>query len=194
MSLPNSDPRLQNDGDPSDILISQPFTNALATQMPDYLGYTAPNATYLPLNDNIIGVWDFTHDGQPMPDTIPDLLGALQLNPKLRVLAENGFHDLATPFFNTEKQLARLQTVKGFNPKLQVNFFQGGHMIYLDDVARPQMKRDLKTFYKGARIPTALTLHMLPPPWPDENPPSVPTGSVRARPPGRRWRRPRERA
>ncbi|MBE0628401.1 MAG: peptidase S10, partial [Burkholderia vietnamiensis] len=149
VSLPNSDPRLQTDGDPSDILISQPFTNALATQMPDYLGYTAPNATYLPLNDNIIQVWDFSHDGQPMPDTIPDLLGALQLNPKLQVLAENGLHDLATPFFNTEKQLARLQTVKGLNPKLQVNFFQGGHMTYLDDVARPQMKRDLRIFYQG---------------------------------------------
>ncbi|NIF39822.1 peptidase S10 [Burkholderia sp. Tr-862] len=178
VSLPNSDPRLQADGDPSDILISQPFTNALATQMPDYLGYTAPNATYLPLNDNIIQVWDFSHDGQPMPDTIPDLLGALQLNPKLQVLAENGLHDLATPFFNTEKQLARLQTVKGLNPKLQVNFFQGGHMTYLDDVARPQMKRDLATFYKGARIPTALTLKTLPPPWPDENPAGTPTGSA----------------
>ncbi|OXH83300.1 hypothetical protein CA831_34070, partial [Burkholderia multivorans] len=85
---------------------------------------------------------------QPMPDTIPDLLGALQLNPQLQVLAENGYHDLATPFFSTEKELARLQTVKGLNPKLQVNFFQGGHMIYLDDVARPQMKRDLKRFYQ----------------------------------------------
>ncbi|AJY09605.1 peptidase S10 [Burkholderia dolosa] len=178
VSLPNSDPRLQSDGDPSDILISQPFTNALATQMPDYLGYTAPNATYLPLNDAIIEVWDFSHDGQPMPDTIPDLLGALQLNPKLKVLAENGLHDLATPFFNTEKQLARLQTVKGLNPKLQVNFFQGGHMTYLDDVARPQMKRDLKLFYQGKRIPTALTLRMLPPPWPDENPAGTPTGST----------------
>ncbi|HDR9128544.1 TPA: peptidase S10 [Burkholderia vietnamiensis] len=178
VSLPNSDPRLQTDGDPSDILISQSFTNALATQMPDYLGYTAPNATYLPLNDNIIQVWDFSHDGQPMPDTIPDLLGALQLNPKLQVLAENGLHDLATPFFNTEKQLARLQTVKGLNPKLQVNFFQGGHMTYLDDVARPQMKRDLRIFYQGRRIPTALTLHTLPPPWPDENPAGTPTGSA----------------
>jgi hypothetical protein len=94
------------------------------------------------------------------------------------VLAENGLHDLATPFFNTEKQLARLQTVKGLNPKLQVNFFQGGHMTYLDDVARPQMKRDLTTFYKGARIPTALTLKTLPPPWPDENPAGTPTGST----------------
>ncbi|OXH84827.1 peptidase S10, partial [Burkholderia multivorans] len=110
--------------------------------------YSAPNATYVPLNDSIIEVWDFSHDGQPMPDTIPDLLGALQLNPQLQVLAENGYHDLATPFFSTEKELARLQTVKGLNPKLQVNFFQGGHMIYLDDVARPQMKRDLKRFYQ----------------------------------------------
>ncbi|MBH9660184.1 S10 family serine carboxypeptidase-like protein [Burkholderia multivorans] len=180
VSLPNSDPRLQTDGDPSDILISQPFTNALATQLPDYLGYSAPNATYTPLNDSIIEVWDFSHDGQPMPDTIPDLLGALQLNPQLQVLAENGYHDLATPFFSTEKELARLQTVKGLNPKLQVNFFQGGHMIYLDDVARPQMKRDLKRFYQGSRIPTALTLRMLPPPWPDQSPAGTPTGSTPA--------------
>ncbi|KVT47815.1 S10 family serine carboxypeptidase-like protein [Burkholderia multivorans] len=178
VSLPNSDPRLQTDGDPSDILISQPFTNALATQLPDYLGYSAPNATYVPLNDSIIEVWGFSHDGQPMPDTIPDLLGALQLNPQLQVLAENGYHDLATPFFSTEKELARLQTVKGLNPKLQVNFFQGGHMIYLDDVARPQMKRDLKRFYQGSRIPTALTLRMLPPPWPDQSPAGTPTGST----------------
>ncbi|RDK02192.1 S10 family serine carboxypeptidase-like protein [Paraburkholderia lacunae] len=175
VSLPNSDPRLQNDSDPSDILISQPFTTALATQLPDYLGYSAPNATYLPLNDNIIQVWDFSHDGQPLPDTIPDLLGALTLNPQLRVLSENGLHDLATPFFNTEKQLARLQTVPGLNPDLQVNFFQGGHMTYLDDGARPRMKRDLVRFYRGTPLPDALALWTLPPPWRDESPANQPT-------------------
>jgi carboxypeptidase C (cathepsin A) len=180
VSLPNSDPRLQTDGDPSDILISQPFTTALATQLPDYLGYTAPNATYMPLNDNIIQVWDFSHDGQPLPDTIPDLLGALTLNPQLKVLSENGFHDLATPFFNTEKQLARLQTVPGLNPDLQVNFFQGGHMIYLDDVARPLMKRDLVRFYRGTPLPDALALWTLPPPWRDESPASQPTATAQA--------------
>ncbi|WP_406951002.1 S10 family serine carboxypeptidase-like protein [Paraburkholderia guartelaensis] len=178
VSLPNSDPRLQSDGDPSDILISQPFTTALATQMPDYLGYTAPNATYMPLNDNIIGVWDFSHDGQPLPDTLPDLLGAIQLNPQLKVLAENGYHDLATPFFNTEKQLARLQTVAGLSPNLQVNFFQGGHMIYLDDVARPKMKADLVSYYGGQPIPLALSLWTLPQPWPDESPAGTPTSTA----------------
>ncbi|WP_248557008.1 S10 family serine carboxypeptidase-like protein [Paraburkholderia terrae] len=180
VSLPNSDPRLQTDGDPSDILISQPFTTALATQMPDYLGYTAPNATYMPLNDEIIEVWDFSHDGQALPDTLPDLLGAITLNPKLKVLAENGFHDLATPFFKTEKDLARLQTVRGLNPDLQVNFFQGGHMIYLDDVARPKMKSDLVDYYSGQPIPLALSLWTLPAPWSDESPAGTPTSTAQA--------------
>lgn len=175
VSLPNSDPRLQTDGDPSDILISQPFTTALAVQMPTYLGYNAPNATYLPLNDNIINVWDFSHDGQPLPDTVPDLLAAIELNPQLKVMALNGYHDLATPFFSTEKQLARLQTVQGLNPNLQVTFYPGGHMIYLDDHARPKMKSDLRDFYAGRPAPTALGLWMLPPPWSDESPAGTPT-------------------
>ncbi len=93
------------------------------------------------------------------------------------MLSENGFHDLATPFFNTEKQLARLQTVPGLNPNLQVNFFQGGHMIYLDDVARPQMKADLVDYYAGQPVPFALSLWTLPPPWRDESPAGTPTST-----------------
>ena len=180
VSLPNSDPRLQADSDPSDILIAQPFANALATQLPDYLGYTAPNATFMPLNDEIIQVWDFSHDGQPLPDTVPDLLAALTLNPQLKVLAVNGYHDLATPFFNTEKQLARLQTVPGLFPNLQVTFYPGGHMTYLDDTARPQMKTQLADFYRGQWIPGALGLWMLPPPWRDEAPAGTPTETAQA--------------
>jgi carboxypeptidase C (cathepsin A) len=168
VSLPNSDPRLADDSDPSDILISQPFTTALQTQMPDYLGYTAPNATYLPLNGNIIQVWDFSHAGLPMPDTVPDLLAAIKLNPKLKVLAVNGYHDLATPFFNTEKQLARLQTVPNLKANVQVTFYPGGHMTYIDNTARPKMKADLVDYYQGKPIPLALTLKTLPPPWGDD--------------------------
>ncbi|MGG1943961.1 peptidase S10 [Trinickia sp. NRRL B-1857] len=180
VSLPNSDSRLQNDGDPSDILISQPFTTTLQTQLPDYLGYSAPNATYTPLNDSIIGSWDFSHAGQALPDTIPDLLGALQLNPSLKVLSINGYHDLATPFFNTEKQLARLQTVQNLNANLQVTSYQGGHMVYLDDTARAQVKSDLDNYFAGTPIPTALTLSTLPAAWADESPAGTPTVMAQA--------------
>jgi carboxypeptidase C (cathepsin A) len=175
VSLPSSDPRLQADSDPSDILISQPFTTALATQMPSYLGYSAPNATFQTLNNDIISAWDFSHDGQAVPDTIPDLLAALTLNPQLKVLSENGYHDLATPYFITENQLARLQTVSGLNANLQVTFYPGGHMIYLDNTARPQMKADLKSYFAGSPIPAALSLANLPAAWSDETPAGTPT-------------------
>ncbi|MCX4165993.1 MULTISPECIES: peptidase S10 [Paraburkholderia] len=178
VSLPVSDPRLQTDADPSDILVETPFANSLATQMPDYFGYTAPNAAYVPFNSNIIFSWDYSHAGQALADTIPDLLGALTLNPQLAVYSENGFYDLAAPFFNTEKQLARLQTVPGLNPNLQVSFFQGGHMTYLDDTGRPQMAADLTRFYNGRPIPGALTLWTLPRAWRDEAAASTPTGST----------------
>ncbi|WP_257811719.1 S10 family serine carboxypeptidase-like protein [Burkholderia glumae] len=173
--LPNSDPRLAQDSDPSDILITQPFTNTLATQLPNELGYSAPNATYATLNDSIISAWDFSHAGQVVPDTIPDLLAALRLNPKLKVLSANGYHDLATPFFLTENQLARLQTVPGLQVNLQMTFYQGGHMIYLDDVARPQLRSDLVSFFKNQSIPNALSLAQLPAPWSDESPAGTPT-------------------
>jgi carboxypeptidase C (cathepsin A) len=146
--------------------------------MPQYLGYSAPNATFMPLNDNIIEVWNLSHDGQPLPDTLPDLVRVLTLNPQLKVLAENGFHDLATPFFNTEKQHARMQTLPGLNPNLQVTFYQGGHMIYLDDVARPKMKADLFDYYRGQPVPLALSLWTLPAPWKDESPAGTPTSTA----------------
>jgi hypothetical protein len=73
-----------------------------------------------------------------------------------------------------------MQTVSGLNPNLQVNFFQGGHMIYLDDTARPQMKTDLATFYRGQPIPLALTLWNLAAPWPDASPADTPTATAQA--------------
>ncbi len=173
--LPSDDPRLQQDSDPSDILITQPFTNALASQLPNELGYQAPNATYATLNDAIIGAWDFSHAGQAVPDTIPDLLAALRLNPQLKVFSANGYHDLATPFFLTENQLARLQTVTDVQPNLQMTFYPGGHMIYLDNTARPRLRTDLAAFLGGQPVPNALSLAQLPAPWPDESPAGTPT-------------------
>ncbi|NIJ88511.1 carboxypeptidase C (cathepsin A) [Xanthomonas campestris] len=167
VSLPTTDPRLKTDGDPSDILIEQPLSNALALQFPQYLGYSAPNASYVSLNDDIINTWDFRHAGRLAPDTLPDLLGALRLNPALKVLALSGYHDLATPFYSTEKQLARLRTIRDFNPNVLVATYAGGHMIYLDDASRAKLKADLTNYYANTAIEDAVPLALLDSPWPD---------------------------
>lgn len=174
VSAPNNSPMLVGDSDPSDALIAKPFPVVLAQQMPNYLKYTAVNATYVPLSDVANINWDFSHGGLALPDTIPDLLALLTLNPRIKVLSANGYHDLVTPFFMTEKDLGRLKSVRGIRPDIQVTHYAGGHMIYLDDTSRPVMKRDLVNYYRGWPIEDAMRFSQLPAPWSDMAPPGTP--------------------
>jgi carboxypeptidase C (cathepsin A) len=135
---------LAREGDPSSTYIGPSFNSAIQSHLRTTLRYTW-NGTYVLLS-GAIERWDFTHDGQALPDSIPDLATALVQNPALRVLALNGYHDLATPFFQTERDLARL----GANPHVRSLSYPGGHMTYLDDTSRPLAKADLAAFYRDA--------------------------------------------
>jgi carboxypeptidase C (cathepsin A) len=130
--------------DPSSNLITGSFVFRIGDYLANTLGYTTPS-TYVTLS-NAIQTWNFSHDGRPLPDTIPDLAAALAQNPTMQVLAVNGYHDVATPFFTTERDLARL----GALPNVQVRNYPGGHMTYLDDASRVAMKADLAQFYGSA--------------------------------------------
>lgn len=129
------------DGDPSLTVVSVAFTGTMRTYLGGTLGYSAPTA-YLNFND-IIERWVFRHDGKELPDTIPDLAAAIAQNPSMKILVQSGYHDLATPFRQTELDMARL----GANANIQIRNYSSGHMIYLDDAARRAQKADLATFY-----------------------------------------------
>jgi carboxypeptidase C (cathepsin A) len=135
---------LASGGDPSSTYIDSSFASAIVQYLGNELGYTTPSS-YVLLS-NAINVWNFSHDGKPLPDTIPDLAAALAHDPQLRIFSANGYHDLVTPFYVTELDFARMGSVPG----LGVKIYQGGHMTYLDNVARPQEKSDLAAFYRSA--------------------------------------------
>ncbi|MBC3806918.1 peptidase S10 [Undibacterium seohonense] len=134
---------LASEGDPSSTLISASFSSAISAYLRDTLRYR--NASTYVLSSNAIEIWDFRHAGKNLPDTVPDLGAALVLNPQLRVLALNGYHDLATPFYQTELDLARLN----LPARVLLRNYAGGHMTYLDDAARVVSKTDLQAFYRG---------------------------------------------
>jgi carboxypeptidase C (cathepsin A) len=135
-------------GDPSSVVIHQPFVDALRNYLPQFLHYSSAS-TYIVGSDPAINDWDFSHDGKALPDVIPDLASALAQNPGLMILSLNGYHDLVTPFYQTQLDLARL----GTQPKLRFGFYAGGHMTYLDDGSRPLEKADLAAFYAAALVP-----------------------------------------
>lgn len=131
---------LAAEGDPSSTWINSSFAAGIATHLRDQLGYRNAS-TYVVLSD-AINAWDFSHAGRGLPDTLPDLAAALAQNPRLRVLAVNGFHDLATPFHLTETDLARVDA-----GRVKIRNYAGGHMSYLDDATRVTQLADLKAFF-----------------------------------------------
>ena len=138
---------LAADGDPSSTFITPSFTSAIGAYLSLELGFTTPS-TYT-VTSSAIQTWNFAHDGLALPDVIPDLASAFTLNPRLKVLSANGYYDLATPFLQTQGDLARL----GVNPGVSLAFYRGGHMTYLDDAARALEKSDLVAFYALALGP-----------------------------------------
>jgi len=135
---------LASEGDPSSTFIGASFSSGMANHLRNTLRYSN-RSTYVLLG-NAINTWDFSHAGRTLPDTVPDLAAALAADPGLQILAANGYHDLATPFYITELDLARL----GVEPRVQVRNYAGGHMSYLDDGTRVLQKADLVAFYAQA--------------------------------------------
>ena len=109
----------------------------------DQLGYR--NASTYVVLSNAIRSWDFSHAGRALPDTLPDLAAALAQNPRLRVMAVSGYHDLATPFHLTETDLARVGEINA--GRVTIRNYAGGHMSYLDDATRAAQLADMKAFY-----------------------------------------------
>ena len=147
---------LASEGDPSSTLIGSSFASAIVRELRDTLRYTNAS-TYVVLSSAIQG-WNFSHAGRSLPDTIPDLAAALAANPRLRVLAVNGYHDLATPFHVTELDLARLNA----GDRVQVRNYAGGHMSYLDDATRVRQKADLVAFYRSSLAASAALRREMP--------------------------------
>ncbi|HUJ00463.1 MAG TPA: peptidase S1 [Usitatibacter sp.] len=159
---------LASEEDPSSTYYDSSFATTIVSYLSNDLHYTTPSA-YTMLGTQV-NVWDYAHAGLRFPDAVPDLAAAMTLDPKLRVFSANGYHDLVTPFYLTEADLARL----GGSPNVTIRFYQGGHMTYLDDVARVAERADLAAFYRAAGRKSLAA--MVPTPSaaaPRETPPSL---------------------
>ena len=89
-------------------------------------------------------VWDFLHQPPGAPVKLPqwtnvepDLALAMTRNPKLRVMMNGGYFDLATPFFGALFELQQLPIRPALYKNIETHFYASGHMIY---VSEPQLK------------------------------------------------------
>jgi len=113
--------------------------------------------TYNTTNYAIGDKWKWTHktaDGeQPIVNSGVDLAQALVQDANLRVLVLNGYYDLATPFSATEYVMRHLGVPPSASSRIQMKYYEAGHMMYVNPPSLKKMKGDLDAFIDSTSHP-----------------------------------------
>lgn len=80
------------------------------------------------------------------PNVENDLIRELTANPHLQVQVENGYFDLATPFFGTEYTMDHLLLPKEARNRIHLDYYDAGHMIYLHEPDLAKLKANVARF------------------------------------------------
>jgi carboxypeptidase C (cathepsin A) len=130
--------------DPSYDAVSGAFTAGINSYLRQDLKFSTA-LTYVTLSDEIEPKWDWKRKGAD-PGSVSvsnDLVQALITNPDLQVQFENGWFDMATPFFATEFLADHLLLPPALRSRLSFKYYDSGHMIYLNEQDLPKLKSNV---------------------------------------------------
>ncbi|TLZ12199.1 MAG: hypothetical protein E6K31_06720 [Gammaproteobacteria bacterium] len=138
-----------SDYDPQSAAISAAFAAAFLDYYHGELRF-GQGSTYRTTNNSVGEHWKWVHrtpkGDQPMVNSGVDLAEALVKDANLRVLVLNGYYDLATPFSATEYVMAHLGLPPGVGSRIEMKYYEAGHMMYVHPPSMAKMKRDLDAF------------------------------------------------
>jgi len=94
--------------------------------------------------------WSFDRNNNRYVDVGETLRSALSQNPYLKVFVGEGYYDLATPFAAMRYTFARMQLEPDVRKNVSMDYFEAGHMMYIDRKAHARLKKDLSDFIRNA--------------------------------------------
>ncbi|HYM43679.1 MAG TPA: hypothetical protein VET46_13040 [Steroidobacteraceae bacterium] len=147
---PTQDPLAREaDYDPQSAAIGAAFTAAFLDYYHGDLRF-GRGETYYTTNFGIGEKWKFTHKTdngeQPIVNSDVDLAQALIQDVNLKVLVLNGYYDLATPFAATEYMMSHLGVPPAASSRIQMKYYEAGHMMYVNPASIARMKKDIDEF------------------------------------------------
>lgn len=89
--------------------------------------------------------WDSRHelpgsDGDRIPhaNVLPDLAYAMTMNPRMKVLVQQGYFDLACPYGTVKAAIDHLDVTPELRANVDIEYYEAGHMMY---VHPPSMRK-----------------------------------------------------
>ena len=77
-----------------------------------------------------------------------DLAEAMKTNPRLKVMVNDGYYDLATPFFAAEYEEDHLPIPQSLTKNIEYDWYEAGHMAYVRDECRNQLHERVASVYQ----------------------------------------------
>ena len=157
---PRIDPLSENaQYDPQSSAISSAYFSLLNNYLRNDLKYGA-TSTYVSsaLFDGVR--WDMSRGGQggrggPASNAgglnvTADLADAMKANPRLKVMVNDGYYDLATPFFAAYYEDTHLPIPDSLTKNIEYDWYEAGHMAYVRDECRKQLHDRVAAFINKA--------------------------------------------
>jgi len=144
------------ESDPQSAAVTGAFTATFNTYVRDELKFVQER-NYHAISEGVGAGWDWKHQtgrGRGFfpgsPNVEGDLAQALLSNPHLQVEVENGYYDMATPFFATEYTMEHLGLPEQLQKNIRLNYYDAGHMMYLREEDLAKLKSNIATFIDSA--------------------------------------------
>lgn len=131
------------DMDPSMSAIRPPYTATFNDYVRRELGFKSDLEYYI-LGGGI-GRWDYNQNNG-YANTSVALRSAMMKNPYMKLFVACGYYDMATPYFAAEYSLAAMNLDPSLRRNVTVNYYEAGHMMYIDKVSLKKLKEDVATF------------------------------------------------
>ena len=136
----------QAEYDPQSSAISSAYVSLFNDYVRRDLKY-GEGQTYLPEALSGINQWDFKHRGNPVSVNVaPDLAEAMKTNPRLKVMVNGGYYDLATPFFAAQYEEKHLPIPQSLAKNIEYDWYESGHMVYVRDESLKQLHDRVAAF------------------------------------------------
>jgi carboxypeptidase C (cathepsin A) len=115
--------------------------------------------TYLPETGAIGEAWEAKHKAPGAPEesygtnVMPDLATAMKYNPRLKVMLNGGYFDLATPYFGARYEMSHLPIQPNLRQNIQFSWYKSGHMVYAHEESLKQLHDNVAAFIASTYKP-----------------------------------------
>lgn len=135
--------------DPQSSAISSAYVSLFNEYVRHDLKY-GEGQTYLPMALFGTYQWDFKHANNPVSVNVSnDLADAMKQNPRLKVMLNGGYYDLATPFYAAEYEAKHLPIPQSLAKNVEYSWYESGHMVYVHDDSLKLLHDRVANFIKS---------------------------------------------